>query len=57
MAASSSWREKPPPPRLAWVRCRYCSRKFFKTDATSGTIEIACPRCKRLQTQDLKRPS
>ncbi|CAA0097521.1 Uncharacterised protein [BD1-7 clade bacterium] len=31
------------------VRCTNCDKLLFKAAAT-GTIEIKCPRCKRLQT-------
>jgi hypothetical protein len=54
MAATSSWREPAPAERLDWVRCRYCSKRFFKADAV-GRIEIVCPACKRLQTHELAR--
>jgi phage FluMu protein Com len=38
---------------MQWVTCRYCPKRFFKANA-SGSIEIVCPKCKAMQTQELK---
>ena len=47
MAASTSWREPPPPADLRELRCRGCRRLLAKIDGR-GRVEVVCRDCKTL---------